>query len=302
MPIKNKILCFESSLNADEEMFGTAPRADVWFLLEYRGHWSGSAYKDSKIPKKVKSHINKQIKPVKNSRFQVIKKQKNSDNYMRFYIALSAEKTPRLYEIKFKEYEDLLALNIKKILKSDEYLTDKKIYIICTNGEYDICCGKFGMPVYLDVAKGKYGAQTWEANHIGGHRFASTFVCLPHGLVYGRVREGKEAEKLMKLYEAGKVDISSYRGRSCYNTEVQAAEYYLRRDSENEEISEFVYKSSKSSDKKYNVKFLSPEHKTNHIIKLRQDKKAFKIIKSCGDKNSYVPQFRLLEYKKTNSK
>jgi len=301
MPIKNKILCFESSLNADEEMFGTAPRADVWFLLEYRGHWSGSAYRNSKIPKKVKSHINKEIKPVKNSRFQLIKKQINADKYLRFYVALSGEKPPRLYEIKFKEYEDLLGLNIKKILKSDQLLSDKKIYIVCTNGEYDICCGKFGMPVYLDVAKGKYGAQTWEVNHIGGHRFASTFVCLPHGIVYGRVREGKVAEKLMSQYEAGKVDISSYRGRSCYTSEVQAAEYYLRKESENPNLSDFAYKSSKNSEEKYNVKFISPEDKTVHKIKLRQDKKAFKIIKSCGDKNSYIPQFRLLEYKKATS-
>jgi hypothetical protein len=158
------------------------------------------------------------------------------------------------------------------------------------------------MPVYLDITKGDYEPQTWESNHIGGHRFASTFVCLPHGLVYGRVREGKAAEKLMKLYEAAKVDISSYRGRSCYSTEVQAAEYYLRKETKNPDISEFIFKSSKTSDKKYNVKFLSPSDETVHKIKLRQDKKAFKIIKSCGDKNSHIPQFRLLEYQKTNSK
>ena len=87
MPIKNKILCFESSLNADEEMYGTAPKVDVWVLIEYRGNWSGSAYKDSKIPKKVKSHINKELKSVKNSRLQLIKKHKNPDEDLKFYLA-----------------------------------------------------------------------------------------------------------------------------------------------------------------------------------------------------------------------
>jgi len=301
MPIKDKILCFESSLNANEEMYGTATRADVWFLIEYRGHWSKSAYKDSKIPKKEKSHLNRELKSVSNSRLQLIKKQINPDSYLKLYIAVSKEENPRLYEIQFDEYKDLLDLNVKKILKSDRHITDKKIYIICTNGEYDICCGKFGMPVYLDIAKGNYEPQTWESNHIGGHRFASTFVCLPHGLVYGRVREGKAAEKLMKLYEAGKLDISSYRGRSCYTSEVQAAEYHLRKETKNSDISDFVYKSSKINDKKYNVKFLLPSDETVHKIKLRQDKKAFKIMKSCGDKNSYIPQFRLLEYQKPTS-
>jgi hypothetical protein len=299
MPIKNKILCFESSLNANEEMYGTAPRVDVWILLEYRGHWSGSAFKDSKIPKKVKSYINKELKATKNSRLQLIKKPKNPDNHLKLYIAVTDESNPRLYEFNFKEYEDLLSLNIKDILKSDQRLSDEKIYIICTNGEYDICCGKFGMPVYLDMAKGKYDTQTWEANHIGGHRFASTFVCLPHGLVYGRVREGKLAEDLIKKYESGSMDIKGYRGRSCHSSEVQAAEYYLRKETGISAISEFIYKSSKGSDKKYNIKFLTKSEEAVHKIKLRQDKNAVKIIKSCGDKTSYIPQFRLLEHKKS---
>ncbi|MEK6223839.1 MAG: hypothetical protein N2A97_03110, partial [Thermodesulfobacteriales bacterium] len=85
MPIKNKMLCFESSLNANEEMYGTAPRVDVWIMLEYRGHWSGSAFKDSKIPKSVKAHLNKELKSVSNSRLQLIKKQENSDNDLKFY-------------------------------------------------------------------------------------------------------------------------------------------------------------------------------------------------------------------------
>ncbi|GJM16501.1 MAG: hypothetical protein DHS20C13_18280 [Thermodesulfobacteriota bacterium] len=279
-------------------MYGTAPRADVWFLLEYRGHWSGSAFKDSKIPKKVKSYLNKAIKPVKNSRLQVIKKQRNSDQHLKFYIAVTEEKNPRLYEFKINNYEELLSLNIKKVLKSDKHLSDDKIYIICTNGEYDICCGKFGMPVYLDITKGKYEPQTWEANHIGGHRFASTFVCLPHGLVYGRVREGKVAEQLIKQYESGEVNLTSYRGRSCHSSEVQAAEYYLRKETGITEISNLSFKSSKNNDKKYNIKFVSPLDEAVYRIKLRQDKNAVKIIKSCGEKNSYIPEFRLLNYNK----
>ena len=298
MPINNKILCYESSLNADEEMFGTATRADVWVLLEYRGHWSGSAYKDSKIPKSVKSHINKELKGLKNSRLQLIKKHKNPDDYLRLFIAISDERNPRLYEFKFREYEEITSLKFKKILKTDKHLSDEKIYILCTNGEYDTCCGKFGMPVYLDVAKGKYGQQMWEANHIGGHRFASTFVCLPHGIVYGRVREGRVAENLINEYEMGRINLTSFRGRSCHPPLAQAAEYYLRKETGIIEISELGFKSLKASDKKSNVKFLSKSDEIIHKIKIRQDKKAIKVIKSCGDKNSYIPQFRLIDYSK----
>jgi len=290
------MLCYENSLNANEEMYGTAPRVDVWFLLEYRGHWSGKAFKDSKIPKAVKSFLNKQLKAVPNSRLQLIKKHKNSDERLKFYLAVSDETKPRLYEFELNDYEDLLSLKIRKILKSKKHMSDEKIFIVCTNGEYDTCCGKFGMPVYLDIAEGKYGSRTWETTHLGGHRFASTFVCLPHGLFYGRVREGRVAEELMEQYEAGRVNLSSYRGRSCHNGEVQAAEYYLRKETDIFEISEFTLKNSQKADKKSTIKFLSQSDETTYKIKLRQDKNAVKIIKSCGDKSSFIPQFRLLDY------
>jgi len=175
-------------------------------------------------------------------------------------------------------------------------MSDEKIFIVCTNGEHDTCCGKFGMPVYLDIAESKYGSRTWETTHIGGHRFASTFVCLPHGLVYGRLRDGKVAEDLMKQYEDGKVHLSGYRGRSCHTNETQAAEYYLRKETGITEISEFLLKNSRKNDEKSLVKFLSQSDHIMHKVKIRQDTSALKIIKSCGDKSSFIPQFRLLDY------
>jgi hypothetical protein len=277
-------------------MYGTAPRVDVWFLLEYRGHWSGKAFKDSKIPKAVKSFLNKQLKAVPNSRLQLIKKHKNTDEHFKFYLAASDETNPRLYEFELENYEELLSLDIKKILKSKKHMSDEKIFIICTNGEHDTCCGKFGMPVYLDIAESKYGSRTWETTHIGGHRFASTFVCLPHGLVYGRLRDGKVAEDLMKQYEDGKVHLPCYRGRSCHTNETQAAEYYLRKETGITEISEFLLKNSKKNDKKSLIKFLSQSDHMMHKVKIRQDKNAIKIIKSCEDKSSFIPQYRLLNY------
>lgn len=293
----SKTLCYLSSLESKEKMHGTAPQAGVWFLLEYRGHWSGKAYKDSRIPKAVKSHLNKELKKVSGSRLQLIKKHKNTDNHLKLFIAVSDETDPRLYELKFNSYEDLLKLKIKKILKSKKHISNEKLFIICTNGEYDTCCGKIGMPVYLDISKGKYGPQTWEANHIGGHRFASTFVCLPHGLVYGRATDGKEAEELMGQYEEGKVNIESFRGRSCYKSEIQAAEYYLRKETGITEVSDLVLKNSKKSGKKFSVKFLSKSDKKTYRVKIRLEKKAVKTIKSCGDGRTSVPQYIFLDHK-----
>lgn len=293
--IKRGTLCSLDSLEADEEMYGTAPRVDVWLLLEYRGRWSGSAFKDSKIPKAVKSHLDNALKSISNSRLQLIKKHDNNDARLKFYIAVSKEKKPRLYEFELSSYDDLLSLDIKRSMRSKKHICAEKKYIMCTNGEYDICCGKFGKPVYLDLAKGKYGPHTWETTHIGGHRFASTFVCLPHGVVYGRVREGMVAEHLIDEFEHGKIKLPSYRGRSCHSYEVQAAEYYLRKETGITDIPGLIFKNLKKDDKKSVVRFLSAPDNGTHKVRIRQDKNALKIIKSCGEKPSYIPQFRLLE-------
>ena len=289
--------CSISSIESKEEMFGTAPAASAWFLLEYRGNFTGKAFEDSKIPKAVKSHLKKELKKLKGSRLQLIKKHKNEDDALRAFLAVPGEVGSRLYEFKFKDYKELLSLNLKKSVKSDEYLSDEKIYIICTNGEYDTCCGKYGMPVYLDVAKGGYGPRTWEANHIGGHRFAATFVCLPEGIVYGRATDGKSAEELMELHERGHIKLESLRGRSSYSSEAQAGEYFVRKEKGITGISDLMLKGSKKGDKNMSFKFLDQPREKTHRVKIAREKKAVTIVKSCGDGYSSIPRYVLLSHK-----
>ncbi len=63
---------------------------------------------------------------------------------------------------------------------------------------------------------------------VGGCRFAPNVLCLPHGLVYGRV-EPEDAQAMIESYQAGTVYLSRFRGRSSYfRTSVQAADYFVR--------------------------------------------------------------------------
>ncbi len=169
------------------------------------------------------------------------------------------------------------------------------VFLICTNGEHDKCCGKFGKPVYLEAAEGIHGQNTWQTTHIGGHRFASTFVCLPHGLYYGRVREGARAENIFSEYKSGRIDLGSYRGRSCYGAPVQAAEYFLRNETGNREISAFYLRDVKEQNGEIKVDFLSVDDEKIYKVGLRKLDNALKILKSCGDKErSFIPLYRLL--------
>lgn len=293
--IKRGTLCSLDSLEANEEMYGTASTVETWFVLEYKGRWSGDAFRDSKIPEAVKTAINRYIEGIPNSRIQLVKKEKRGGDGIKLFIAHSREKVPVLSEITLGGYEDLLDENIDVIIKDRSSEIKEPIFLICTNGEHDKCCGKFGMPVYKEVIEGVHCQRTWQTTHIGGHRFASTFVCLPHGLYYGRVREGKTAEEIFGEYKNGRIELGSYRGRSCYSAPAQAAEYFLRNETGVREITAFYLQGMKVENEEIQVDFQSAHDEKIFNVKLRRLDTAFKILKSCGDKErSFIPQYRLL--------
>jgi len=95
-------------------------------------------------------------------------------------------------------------------------------YFVCTNGQRDLCCARFGLRSYA-VLRELVGPRVWQITHLGGHRFAPNVLVLPEGLLYGRVSE-EAVENFVAQVEAGDVDFAHLRGRSVYPAQVQAAE------------------------------------------------------------------------------
>jgi hypothetical protein len=100
------------------------------------------------------------------------------------------------------------------------------LLLVCTNGKRDACCALRGRAVVNALAH-RHAERTWECTHLGGHRFAGNLVCLPDGLVYGRVFPS-DAARLADLYLAGRVDATLLRGRSAWPAPAQVAEAILR--------------------------------------------------------------------------
>ena len=65
-------------------------------------------------------------------------------------------------------------------------------------------------------------------SHIGGDRFARSVVSFPPRLYFGR-GEPSDAAAVAKSYEAGRIELAHYRGRSALPFPVQAAECFLRK-------------------------------------------------------------------------
>jgi hypothetical protein len=98
--------------------------------------------------------------------------------------------------------------------------------LVCTNGRRDACCALRGraLAAALEAA---HGAMTWECTHLGGHRFAANLVCLPAGIVYGRVTPS-DGPRLVDALLAGRLDAGHLRGRSSWPVPAQVAEGAVR--------------------------------------------------------------------------
>jgi hypothetical protein len=68
-----------------------------------------------------------------------------------------------------------------------EYDSPAVDVLVCTHGTRDSCCGRRGAQLAVELTEpGRLaGANLWRTSHMGGHRFAPTFLVLPEGTVWG---------------------------------------------------------------------------------------------------------------------
>jgi hypothetical protein len=101
------------------------------------------------------------------------------------------------------------------------------VYTVCTHGKRDPCCARRGRPL-ARALKAARPSETWEIGHIGGHRYAATFVAFPHGLTFGRVPAAAGPEIVASL-ERGEIALEHLRGRAGDPWAAQAADVLARR-------------------------------------------------------------------------
>ncbi len=54
-------------------------------------------------------------------------------------------------------------------------------FFVCTHGHVDICCARFGVPLYQQARATYPQVRAWRTTHFGGHRFAPTAWEFPNG-------------------------------------------------------------------------------------------------------------------------
>ena len=231
MPVMSeRIYCCEAS--ADQPMLGTAAEVDVWLLLEYRPAWRAKAIADNALGEAVRSWLAHGIEVLEGEGYKVrpqLIRQPEIDR-ADTRLLIHHDGVLRAFGSGGPGYDGLVRTPIESLFRgeSGERLEAPR-YFVCTNGQRDLCCARFGLPVYNKLRE-HLGERVWQVTHLGGHRFAPNVLVLPQGVLYGRVgTAGADAgdESIAQFaaeVEAGGVPRRYLRGRSSYPKPVQAAE------------------------------------------------------------------------------
>lgn len=299
--------CSHLSLNSGEQIYGTAGNGtDVWFVLEYPAVWGAKAMEESKLDDTLKEHLQQAVAATPGSRLQLIKHgESRNGSGLSFFIGLSQENDAALYRFQLADFTDLAAMDLPGMVADmraapESYAAhkhDEPLFLVCTNGSRDRCCATLGVPVYLTMAA-YAGDQVWQTTHTGGHRFAPTMIVLPHGLYYGRLSV-EDATSIVDSYNAGDVyALDRYRGRSCYKSPVQAAEYYLREETHQQSLDAFSLLDADQQDDVWTCRFRSNGDNLVHELFVLAEESEFANPLSCRVTASIerVPQFRLLSH------
>jgi hypothetical protein len=226
------LFCSQESIDSQESLIGTAPRADVWFLLEYPGRWGKKALAESEIPEAVKKHFNAQLDLIPESRLLLIKQPREENvRGFAFFAAIPTADPPTLYRFQLNDYDDLLQYDLVSIAagkpEHDDNVAKEPVFVNCTNGLRDQCCALHGVATYWEL-QNRFPGKVWESTHHGGHRFAANFMHLPDALSYGRIRKENAASVLQTVIN-GRIALDHLRGRTIYDEPIQAAEILMRK-------------------------------------------------------------------------
>lgn len=279
----DRVYCSEQ--NDDEPMGGTADTVDVWICLEYRPVWKARALGDNALSDGTRRWIAQTLDAFTAARIraraQFIRQPESESEAVRLLLSVDG----RTYQFSGQGYGyleelDLLGLVIASRTEKPDALSlvaerlNEPQYLVCTNGQRDLCCARFGLPVYAALRE-RVGARAWQATHLGGHRFAANLLTFPDACLYGRLSP-ESIDDFLMLVETGQVDFALLRGRTAYSPVVQAAEAALKRQG-------LRLLHVQETDGTTSVQFADASARLT--IDMTRPERPSRVLKSCGDES-----------------
>jgi hypothetical protein len=293
--------CSALSREASEQPFGTASTADAWLLLEYSSAWGARAFQESLLTRAVKAHLKKALLSVPRSRLLFIKQERASGNHLSLFTVRSTETDASIARVKLTDYEQLLSVNLAGMLAGELAAGaepwERPLFLVCTHGRRDKCCAKFGYALYKSL-RADAGDDVWQSSHVGGDRFAANLICFPHGLFYAHV-SADAGREIISQYNQQTVSLNNYRGRCCYPSPIQAAEFFLRSESGLGGINDVLFLNYVPiTGNHWLVRFISRQGGQTHEVYLKSQLSEFQKPMTCqAREEKQVVQYSLSDYR-----
>jgi hypothetical protein len=223
--------CSSIARSTGEPLYGTAPTAQSWILLEQPGPWGPDALFESNLDPGFTGELVKRSTRI-GGRILLIRRRSGryESSEVTCYLARSGAGEVWMEEIRLADPSDLLDCELESVLHPEPPgigTRADEAYLVCTHGRRDPCCAEYGRALINSLTPIK--VPIWESSHQGGHRFAANMACFPHGLFYGRVSP-EDGPATIEAHRRGEINIPNYRGRSAYDSLVQSAEYFVRNE------------------------------------------------------------------------
>ena len=216
-----RVYCSDLCLASGEPLLGTAGHVDVWLMLEYKPVWRAKATDDNVLAAPTKAWLERTVAACaangKTARPQFIRRPELDTTEISLFVGADGE----LHRFA-GDYATIATLDIDDFDGNGFACVDEPQYFVCTNGQRDLCCARYGLPVYARLRE-LAGGRVWQTTHVGGHRFAPNVLALPQGALYGRVFAA-DVDAFYATVEAGEMALAHLRGRTALPPAAQVAE------------------------------------------------------------------------------
>jgi hypothetical protein len=222
MTLSAPMRCSALAEQLGEPMIGSVDERRRWLLVEDRSAWGSHAVDDVFAPDAVAEAKRQSM------RILLVRRREGDPAADASRRAILVDTITREMAVRaITEIADVaLEDAAEQPVRTFGALHADPIFLVCTNGKRDACCALRGR-VLVTALAADHAERTWECTHLGGHRFAGNLVCLPDGILYGRVPPG-EGPRLAEAYLEGRLDPAMLRGRSAWPASAQVAEQELR--------------------------------------------------------------------------
>lgn len=269
-----------------EDLAASAPKARRFLLLEQSGPWRGrNAVTHSDLDEGLARELLAYADEAGVKVHLLRRGPRRAPHDQRAcFIADTRRGDPWIERHVLHDPREALALDLSE--REPEVRWQQPVYAICTHGKRDPCCARRGRPLVRAV-RARWAAETWEVGHIGGHRFAATFLAFPHGLCFGRVPAAR-GPGVVAAYEAGQVALEYLRGRAGDPPVVQAADVLVRRRLDLRGLDDVVVEAVDGDE----VVLRTPAGVLRALV-ARHESEPRAI--SCGDEPEPVPRYELVD-------